>query len=323
MGPWSAGTTSVLLADSAGNDGGASGQSMTAKGGPGALAEALASAAMAFGAQIRTGAEVDSIITRNGRAVGVALTGGEELHARAIITAADPKRTLTELIDPVVVGPHLSWRAANIRTPGAVSKVNLALSGLPAFAGADSPERLAGRIVIGPSVDYLERAFDASKFGRMSDEPFLEATIPTISDPTLAPEGQHVMSIVVQWTPYRRREGDWDAERDHLADVTVKTMERFAPGLGELVTARQVITPTDLAGRQEDWRYSRPFLMSTTDASFIQPAGRIGTGRPWQESSVTGDPGWLEYRAGVSEACRRGFLVVPPRTLSGVDICKD
>lgn len=246
MGPWSAGTTSVLLADSAGNDGGAPGQSMTAKGGSGALAEALASAARAFGAEIRTGTEVEGIITRNGRAVGVAVASGEELHARAVISAADPKRTLTELIDPVVVGPHLSWRAANIRTPGAVSKVNLALSGLPSFAGADSPERLAGRIVIAPSVDYLERAYDASKFGRMSEEPYLEATIPTISDPTLAPDGQHVMSIVVQWTPYRLREGEWDAERDHLADVTVKTMERFAPGLGELVTARQVITPTDL-----------------------------------------------------------------------------
>jgi phytoene dehydrogenase-like protein len=246
MGPWSAGTTAVLLSDSAGNDGGAPGQSMTAKGGPGALAEALARAASAFGTEIRTGAEVERIITRNGRAVGVALAGGEELHARAIITAADPKRTLTDLVDPVVVGPHLSWRAANIRTPGAVSKVNLALSGLPSFTGADSPERLAGRIVIGPSVDYLERASDASKFGRMSEEPYLEATIPTISDPSLAPEGQHVMSIVVQWTPYRLRESDWDAERDHLADVTVKTMERFAPGLGQLVTARQVITPTDL-----------------------------------------------------------------------------
>jgi phytoene dehydrogenase-like protein len=189
---------------------------------------------------------VERIITRDGRAVGVALAGGEELHARAIITAADPKRTLTALVDPVVVGPHLSWRAANIRTPGTVSKVNLALSGLPSFAGADSPERLAGRIVIAPSVDYLEHAYDASKFGRMSDEPYLEATIPTISDPALAPEGQHVMSIVMQWTPYRLREGDWDAERDHVADVAVKTMERFAPGLGELVTARHVITPTDL-----------------------------------------------------------------------------
>ena len=245
MGPWSAGTAAVLLNDSAGNDGGAAGQSTIVQGGPGALAEALAMAARGFGAQIRTGAEVVRIITENDRAVGVAIANGEELRARAVVTAAGPKTTLTELVDPVVVGPHLRWRAANIRTPGTVSKVNLALSGMPAFAGAD-PERLSGRIVIAPSIDYLERGYDATKYGRMSEEPFLEATIPTLVDPTLAPEGTHVLSVLVQWTPHRLREGDWDAERDRLADVVVKTLEQHAPGLGDLVTARQVLTPVDL-----------------------------------------------------------------------------
>jgi len=245
MGPWSAGTTAVLLADSAGNDGGAPGQSTIARGGPGALAEALAGAARSFGAEIRTGAEVAQVLLRNHRATGVALVDGSEIHARAVVTAADPKRTLTTLVDPVELGPHLRWRATNIRTPGTVSKVNLALSGLPSFNGAE-PERLAGRIVIGHSIDHLERAFDASKYGRIGEEPFLEATIPTISDPTLAPEGSHVMSIVAQWTPYTLREGDWPAERDRLADLVVKAMERFAPGLSDLVTARQVITPVDL-----------------------------------------------------------------------------
>jgi phytoene dehydrogenase-like protein len=246
MGPWSAGTTAVLLADSAGNDGGAAGQSTFVRGGPGALAEALASAARAFGAEIRTGAEVASVLTRSHRAYGVALADGQEIGARAVVTALDPKRTLTTLVDPVEIGPHLRWRASNIRTPGAASKVNLALSGLPAFHGVDGPERLGGRIVLAPSIDDLEHAFDASKYGRIGDTPFLEATIPTIHDPTLAPEGRHVMSVVAQWTPYGLREGDWDTERDHLADVVVKTMERYAPGLGELVTARQVITPADL-----------------------------------------------------------------------------
>jgi len=245
MGPWSAGTTAVLLSDSAGNDGGAAGQSVIARGGPGALAEALASAARGFGAEIRTGAEVVRVVTKDHRAIGVALANGEEIPARAIVSGADPKRTLTTLVDPVEIGPHLRWRATNIRTPGAVSKVNLVLSRLPAFAGAD-PERLAGRIVIAPSIDYLERGFDASKYGRVSDEPYLEATIPTLSDPTLAPEGTHVMSVVVQWTPYELRESDWSAERERLADIVVKTMERYAPGLGELVTARQVVTPVDL-----------------------------------------------------------------------------
>lgn len=245
MGPWSAGTTAVLLADSAGNDGGAAGQATLARGGPGALAEALASAARAFGAEIRTGAQVAGVLTRNRRAVGVALADGSEVPARAVVAAADPKRTLTTLVDPVEIGPHLRWRASNIRTPGTVSKVNLALSGLPAFDEAE-PERLTGRIVIAPGIDHLERAFDVSKYGRVSDEPYLEATIPTVSDPTLAPEGSHVMSIVAQWTPYALREGDWDAERDRLADLVVKTMERFAPGLSDLVVARQVLTPVDL-----------------------------------------------------------------------------
>jgi phytoene dehydrogenase-like protein len=245
MGPWSAGTTAVLLADSAGNDGGAAGQSTIARGGPGALAEALASAARAFGAEIRTEAEVAAVTIEKHRVTGVALTDGSEIPARAVVSAADPKRTLTTLVDPVEVGPHLRWRASNIRTPGTVSKVNVALSGLPRFDGAE-PERLAGRIVFAPSIDALERAFDASKYGGIGDEPYLEATLPTISDPTLAPEGTHVMSIVAQWTPRDLRDGDWAAERDRLGDQVLKTLERHAPGLTELVTARQVITPVDL-----------------------------------------------------------------------------
>jgi phytoene dehydrogenase-like protein len=246
MGPWSAGTTAVFLGDSAGNDGGAAGQSTIARGGPGAVADALASAAASLGAEIRTGTEVVEVLTEEHRAIGVALANGEELHTRVVVSAADPKRTITTLLDPVVAGPDLMWRAGNIRTPGIVSKVNLGLTRLPMFAGAEGDERLSGRIVIAPGIDYLEKAFDASKYGRVSDEPYLEATIPTMVDPTLAPEGMHVMSILVQWTPYRLREGDWEAERERVSDLVVKTMEQYAPGLGELVTARQVMTPVDL-----------------------------------------------------------------------------
>ncbi len=139
------------------------------------------------------------------------------------------------------------WRAGNIRMPGVVSKVNLVLSSVPAFTAADGDaSKLAGRIVMTPGIDALERAFDASKYGRVSDEPFLEATIPSITDPTLAPEGTHVMSVIAQWTPYHLREGGWDGERDALGDLVLKTLERYAPGLSDLVTARQVITPLDL-----------------------------------------------------------------------------
>jgi phytoene dehydrogenase-like protein len=246
MGPWAASTAAWLLNDSAGNDGGAAGQTVFAKGGTGALARALAAAATALGAEIRTGAEVERILTDDGgRAVGVAFAGGEEVASRVVVSAVDPKRTLTTLLDPVVLGPELVWRGRNIRTPGATAKVDLALSGVPRFNGADE-ERLRGRIVIAPGIDYLERAADAAKYGRVSDDPMLEVTIPSLSDPSLAPEGQHVMSVLFQAAPYALRDGGWERERDRIGDLTVKTLETYAPGLGELITARVVRTPVDL-----------------------------------------------------------------------------
>jgi phytoene dehydrogenase-like protein len=129
---------------------------------------------------------------------------------------------------------------------GCTAKVNLALSGVPAFVGADGAEVLQGRIVIAPGIDYLERGADAAKYGRVSDQPYLEATIPSLIDPSLAPAGQHVMSVVVQWAPYRLRQDTWETEREGLGDLTVKTLESYAPGLSNLITGRQVITPADL-----------------------------------------------------------------------------
>jgi phytoene dehydrogenase-like protein len=247
LGPWSAGTAAVFLFDSAGHDGGAAGQTALARGGPGALTDALVAAVKDLGGEVRIGAEVATVTERGGRVTGVALADGEEIPARAVVSGTDPKRTLTRLVDPVALGPHLVWRAGNIRMPGVVSKVNLALSGIPAFVAAeDDVAKLAGRIVMAPGIDALERAFDASKYGRVSEEPFLEATIPTVADPTLAPDGTHVMSVVAQWTPYHLREGDWDADRDGLGDLVLKTLETYAPGVSDLVIARQVITPLDL-----------------------------------------------------------------------------
>ena len=253
MGPWSAGTTGVFLNDSAGNDGGAAGQTVYAKGGPGALANALAGAVRAAGGEIRTGAEVIAITTVDGRATGVALASGEEIGAAIVVAGADPKRVLTTLLDPVVLGPGLGWRAGNIRTPGRVARVNLALSALPRFTaageGADAEQRLRARIVVAPGIDYVERAFDASKYGRLSDAPYLEATIPSLIDPSLvagAPAGTQVMSVHLQYAPYALREGTWDERRDELGDLAVRTLEVYAPGLGSLVTARQVLTPLDL-----------------------------------------------------------------------------
>jgi phytoene dehydrogenase-like protein len=251
MGPWSAGTTALLLGESAGNAGGAAGRTVFVAGGPGALADALAAAARSYGAELRTSAEVEGIATSDGRATGVVLASGEELSAAAVVSGADPKATLTKLVDPEALGPHLRWRASNLRLPGVVAKVNLALSGVPALSGADlstaeGREALRGRIVIAPGIDYLEKAFDATKYGRIADAPYLDATIPSLVDPTLCPEGSHVLSVVVQYAPYHLRESNWDSERDRLGDLVLATLEAYFPHLSDLVTERQVLTPLDL-----------------------------------------------------------------------------
>ncbi len=253
VGPWSGGTASMLLHDAAGNDGGAAGETVFARGGPGALAEALAAAVRGFGGEIRTGAEVAAIVSRDGRVRGVVLTGGEEIAARGVVSGADPKRTLLDLVDPVALGPSLGWRAGNIRTPGVVAKVNLALRGMPVFPAAGGDEaRVRGRIVLAPSIDTIERAFDASKYGRWSDSPVLEATIPSLADPSLvagAPPGSQVMSVIAQYAPYALRDATWDDDKERFGDTVVRTLEAVAPGIGGLITAREVLTPVDLESR--------------------------------------------------------------------------
>jgi len=251
LGPWSPGSTAVLLMDSAGNDGGAAGQTVFPRGGPGSVARALEGACREAGVEIRTSAEVAKVKSANGRASGVVLDGGEEIEAPVVVSGLDPKRTLVDLVDPVALGPSLGWRASNIRTPGVVAKVNVVLRKLPTFpaAGDDATRLLQGRIIVAPGINAMERAFDASKYGRISDQPILEATIPSLVDPSLvdgARAGTHVMSVVFQYAPHTLRGTDWSACRDTVGDLAVRTLETVAPGIGKLVTAREVITPLDL-----------------------------------------------------------------------------
>jgi phytoene dehydrogenase-like protein len=253
LGAWSMGTTATLLADSAGNDGGAAGQAVFAKGGPGAVTGALAAAARAFGAELRTGSEVVAVTSADGRVTGVALASGEEIATPIVASGLDPKRTLLGLLGPLDLGPNLRWRAGNIRQPGTVAKVNLALSALPrlpaAGDGDEGAKRLRGRILVGATgIDDLERAFDAAKYGRISDRLVLEVTIPTLVDPSLAArEGGHVVSVIAQYVPYHLRDGAWDdAARTALGDRVVAALEEVAPGIGALVNAREVLTPLDL-----------------------------------------------------------------------------
>ncbi|HEU4488575.1 MAG TPA: NAD(P)/FAD-dependent oxidoreductase [Actinomycetota bacterium] len=244
-GPWSAGSTYQLLAESSAG-GGAAGRTVFVRGGPGALGVALASSARASGAEIRTSCEVAGVLSSDRVATGVALSSGEEIEGAAVLSGADPKHTLLSLVDPVELGPTLRWRATNLRTPGVTCKLNLALSSVPKFSDAHDQRVLQGRILIAPGIDYLERAFDASKYGRISEAPLLECTIPSLVDGSLSSNGGQVMSVLFQYAPYRLQQGSWGEQRDLVAKIALETLEQHAPGLSDLVEDRQVLTPEDL-----------------------------------------------------------------------------
>jgi phytoene dehydrogenase-like protein len=249
-GPWSAGTTANLLLQAAAGDGNGAGSTVFVRGGLGALSQALAAAATRLGAQIRTGVDVQRIGSRDGRVRGVVTSDGEEIQARAVVSAVDPKRTFLRLVDAAALDPDDVRRIRFYRQNGMASKVNLALSGLPAFrAAAGDNALLNGRIHIGADVDTLERAFDEAKYGGISSRPFLDVTIPSLSDPSLAPPAAHVLSAYVQYTPYALKNGDWAQAGSDVADVVLRTLEEHAPGIGSLVLARQVLTPRDLEQR--------------------------------------------------------------------------
>ena len=248
LGPWSAGTSLVLLIRGAG-DPHPAGSANFAQGGMGSLAETMASAATQAGAEIRSGAEVIEVRVKDGTATSVVLSTGEEISAKAIVSNADPKRTLLKLVDPIHLSPDFVMKLQHYRMPGTVAKVNLALSGLPEFTalkGASDTSALSGRIQIGPEIDYLERAFDDSKYGNFSKQPYLEIAIPSVTDPSLAPEGKHVMSIYMQYAPYKLKGSDWDSQRVALGDTVVRTLAQYAPKLPELILTHQIITPQDL-----------------------------------------------------------------------------
>ena len=246
LGPWSAGSSLQLLIRAAG-DSHPAGSAFFAAGGMGELTQAMASAAKAAGVEIRAAAEVIEIRVKDGAATGVLLSTGEEINAKAVISNADPKRTLLKLTDPTHLSPDFVQKLQHYRGNGTVAKVNLALSGLPTFTALKNGDgaALRGRIHIGPEIDYLERAFDESKYGNFSRQPYLEAAIPSLTDPTLAPAGKHVMSIYMQYAPYKLK-GDWEEQRKALGQTVVQTLAQYAPNLPEMILTHQIITPLDL-----------------------------------------------------------------------------
>ncbi|MBA2525369.1 MAG: NAD(P)/FAD-dependent oxidoreductase [Pyrinomonadaceae bacterium] len=247
-GPWSGGTSTGLLWQAA-MDGHAVGPASFVKGGMGALAAALAKAGTDAGVEIRTGAEVERVLIVEGKASKVVLKNGEEIPARAVVSNADPRTTFMRLVDPLDLDPDFLMKIRNFRALGSAGKINLALSSLPLFPalnGGDAKTKLSGRIHIGPDIDYLERAFDAAKYGDCSPSPYMDITIPSLTDSSLAPPGAHVMSVHAQFAPYKLKTGDWNSRREEFGDTVINCLTEYAPNLKELIVNRQIITPLDL-----------------------------------------------------------------------------
>ena len=252
LGPWSAGSALVLMLRAAA-DATPAGSVQFPAGGAGAITLAMAAAAKQAGAEIRTGADIAEIRVKDGVATGVVLASGEEISARAVVSNADPKRTLMRLVDPAHLSPDFIQKIKNYRSMGTVAKINLALSALPEFTALKTGSRITGngnllhgRIQISPEIDYLERAFDESKYGNFSRQPYIEITFPSLSDPSLAPAGQHVMSIYMQYAPYKLKNSDWESQRTALGETVVKTIANYAPNLPQSILRHQIITPKDL-----------------------------------------------------------------------------
>jgi phytoene dehydrogenase-like protein len=244
FGPRSPGTVLTLLyrlaAESAA---GAAGLSQP-KGGMGALCNALAKAAAAAGATIRTGAPVAGILVDGDRASGVVLESGENIRAQNVISSADPKTTFLRLLGPRHLDTGFVRRVKHIRSRGLAAKLHLALNRAPTFSGAPAAS-LRGRLLIAPSLQHVEHAYNHAKYGEFSAAPVMEITVPSINDPTLAPPGQHVLSAIVQYAPYALKEG-WERGRQRFTDTALDALERFSPGLRGSVIGSELLTAADM-----------------------------------------------------------------------------
>ncbi len=242
QGPMGAGTGFLFLHHWANND---SLYQRQVRGGVGALSAALAKAAEAAGATLRLGAEVAHVRLTGDQADGVVLANGDEIAARRVVSALDPRRTFLNLVGPDALDPEFVWTTQNIKMRGCTAKVNLALDGLPEFKGVSEPA-LRGTLVLSPSLNDLERAYDAAKYGRISERPYLEVSVPTLADPGLAPAGKHILSVHMQFAPYKSEVEGWSAA---IEKTVVQALAQFAPDLPGRIVYSQVLTPHDLEAK--------------------------------------------------------------------------
>ena len=247
LGVRSPGTAYVLLHHYMGEIDGSFRSWGLSRGGTGAVSNAIAGAARRFGAEIRTKSPVAKILTRNGRATGVALENGDELSADVVVSSVDPRLTFEHWLDANELPSDFMEGVRRYKYRGSSGKVNLALDALPNFTSLPGAgPHLRGAISISPGVDYMERAYDDAKHGRFSRRPYIDIVIPSLTDTSLAPPGKHVMSCFVQYAPYDLREGDWDSQREAFGDTVIDTIAEHAPNIRDIIRHRQVLTPLDI-----------------------------------------------------------------------------
>jgi len=315
LGPRSPGSAYVLLHHYMGEIDGVFRAWGFARGGTGGVAEAIANSARALGAELRTEARVAQVITRNGRAVGVALENGDEIYAKQIISSLDPKLTFLKLVDRSELPSDLVDRVGKFDSYGSSGKVNLALDGMPELSCLPGyGEHMRGAISISPSVNYIERAYDAAKYGRFAKKPYVDIIFPSAIDPGMAPPGKHVMSCFVQYAPYTLAEGDWNSQREAFGDAVVDTLSEYMPNLKSLILHRQVLSPWDI---EQTIGLSGGNIfqgeLSLSQLFFLRPA-----------------PGYAQYRTPIANYYQCGSGTHPgggitgaPGRLAAIEILKD
>jgi phytoene dehydrogenase-like protein len=302
LGVRSPGTAYVLLHHYMGEIDGAFRSWGLSRGGTGAISTAIAGAAQDAGVEIRTEAAVSRIVVKNGRATGVVLESGDELHASTVVSSVDPNRTFLKMVGAGELPGEFVDDVRRYKFRGSSGKVNLALDALPEFTAMPGAGRhLRGAISISPSVDYMERAYDDAKYGRYSRRPYIDIVIPSLTDPSVAPPGKHVMSCFVQYAPYHLKEGNWDEQREPFGDTVIDTLAEYAPNIRDIILHRQVLTPLDLE-REFGLTEGNIFQGELTleQLFFLRPA-----------------PGWARYRTPIRHLYLCGSATHPGGGIMG------
>jgi phytoene dehydrogenase-like protein len=316
LGVRSPGTAYVLLHHYMGEIDGAFRAWGFARGGTGAISNAIADAARELGVEIRCKAGISKILVKNGKASGVVLENGDEIYANVVSSSVDPRLTFTKFLEASELPADFLEDVNRYKFRGSSGKVNLALDALPNFKALPGEGlHLRGAISISPSVEYMERAYDDAKYGNFSRRPYIDCVIPSLTDPSLAPPGKHVMSCFVQYAPYKLAPGlHWDTEKEKFGDTVINTLAEHAPNIKEIILHRQIVTPLDL---EREWGLSEGNIfqgeLSLEQLFFLRPV-----------------PGWAQFRTPIknlyicgSAAHPGGGIMGAPGRLAAVEVLKD